>query len=215
MEPINALRVDIGLWVNLIGRRDFHGASIRERVPLLAVVIEENDMRKRVHNRKQCCAANAHGTAWSCVRRERMETSLQLQAVAHITCQCCRTKRRRSTKRVSEKSVPRLSPSPNAVKHFCSRIRENSGVFGVAQKSHDFSYHCKPRVSAFQKCLTALPLTPTLSPKTSTAMRFTNGAAKRVEIWGRGGKDVKSPGLGRPSYRVVLTLKTPTYRLEN
>ena len=27
------------------------------------------------------------------------------------------------------------------MKDFCSRIRENSGVFGIAQKSHDFSYH--------------------------------------------------------------------------
>ncbi len=34
-----------------------------------------------------------------------------------------------------------LTTKGNAVKHFCSRIRENSGVFGIAQKSHDFSYH--------------------------------------------------------------------------
>ena len=33
------------------------------------------------------------------------------------------------------------APTGNAVKHFCSRMRENSDVFGMAQKSHDFSYH--------------------------------------------------------------------------
>ncbi len=36
------------------------------------------------------------------------------------------------------------------MKDFCSRIRENLGVFGVAQKSHEISDYCKHRVSAQQ-----------------------------------------------------------------
>ena len=50
-----------------------------------------------------------------------------------------------------------VGPLRGTLEAFCGRIRENSGVFGVAQKSHDFSYHGKPRLSAFQECFTALP----------------------------------------------------------
>ena len=42
---------------------------------------------------------------------------------------------------VGQHLMHNIAPKGNAVKHFCSRIRENSGVVGIAQKSHDFSYH--------------------------------------------------------------------------
>ncbi len=40
------------IWM-LVGQRHFHGASTRERVPLLAVVNERTTRFWRVHNRKQ------------------------------------------------------------------------------------------------------------------------------------------------------------------
>jgi len=39
-----------------------------------------------------------------------------------------------------------LTITGNAVNDFCSRIRENSGVFGVVPKSHDFGYAMGPRL---------------------------------------------------------------------
>jgi hypothetical protein len=54
--------------------------------------VRRSHSRNRIHNRKQCCAANELGHCLELRSPKPYGTSLQLQAAAHITCQCFSTK---------------------------------------------------------------------------------------------------------------------------
>ena len=71
----------------LVGQRHFHGASTSERVPLLAVANDRTTPENASTTASSAVLRTHRGTAWSCGKRERMETWLQLLAVAHVSCE--------------------------------------------------------------------------------------------------------------------------------
>jgi hypothetical protein len=78
--------------------------------------------------------------------------------LTRTTTTCCGNCEREKGRKPLENAHHRpQAPVGNAVKHFRSRIRENSGGSGGNPKSHDFGYHRSPGVSRAKKCFTALP----------------------------------------------------------